>query len=164
MATFSTVQAHHVLQAIAEYDERGAEQFRSVYRFEPVEGYAVVHEGREYDPRALLGVAHRFATGRTARQDEFSGGLGDVVSLLRRRGFEVREPVVAARIAPARATRASSGRSDSARGAQTTTRARTASSGTRAPARRPAVDDRPVALCPTCFMALPATGVCDQCN
>jgi hypothetical protein len=24
--------------------------------------------------------------------------------------------------------------------------------------------DRPVAVCPTCFMALPATGVCDNCD
>jgi hypothetical protein len=40
---------------------------------------------------------------------------------------------------------------------------------TRAPAAAPAPKrvaktDRPVAVCPTCFMALPATGVCDNCD
>jgi hypothetical protein len=33
-----------------------------------------------------------------------------------------------------------------------------------APKRRVAKTDRPVAVCPTCFMALPATGVCDNCD
>jgi hypothetical protein len=33
-----------------------------------------------------------------------------------------------------------------------------------APRRRVAQSDRPVAVCPTCFMALPATGVCDNCD
>ena len=30
--------------------------------------------------------------------------------------------------------------------------------------RRPARSDRPVATCPRCFMALPATGLCDNCD
>jgi hypothetical protein len=37
----------------------------------------------------------------------------------------------------------------------------------RAPAptkRRVAKSDQPVSVCPTCFMALPATGVCDNCD
>jgi hypothetical protein len=35
-----------------------------------------------------------------------------------------------------------------------------------APAAKPRVakSDRPVSVCPTCFMALPATGVCDNCE
>ena len=48
-----------------------------------------------------------------------------------------------------------------------TSRPRTASSraGTAAPPkRRVAKTDRPIAVCPTCFMALPATGVCDNCD
>lgn len=32
-----------------------------------------------------------------------------------------------------------------------------------APAPRVAKTDKPVAVCPTCFMALPATGICDNC-
>lgn len=156
MATFSTVQAHHIVQALAEHDSRGAQEFLSVYRFEPVAGYALVHEGRVYDPRAVLGVAHRFATGRAVAQEEFSGGMAEVVGLLRRRGFEVTEPAIPPRTpAATRAPRAPAARASSAR---------SASSPGRAPARRPAVEDRPVALCPTCSIALPATGVCDQCG
>jgi hypothetical protein len=30
--------------------------------------------------------------------------------------------------------------------------------------RAPAKSDRPVATCPRCFMALPATGLCDNCD
>jgi hypothetical protein len=45
-----------------------------------------------------------------------------------------------------------------ARTRSSTSRARTA-----APKRRVAKSDQPVAVCPTCFMALPATGVCDNC-
>ena len=33
-----------------------------------------------------------------------------------------------------------------------------------APRPRVAKTDQPVAVCPTCFMALPATGVCDNCD
>lgn len=48
-------------------------------------------------------------------------------------------------------------------------RTRSAGPGTRASAspaapKRVAKTDRPVAVCPTCFMALPATGVCDSCD
>ena len=33
-----------------------------------------------------------------------------------------------------------------------------------AAAKRVAMSDRPIAVCPTCFMALPATGICDDCD
>ena len=45
------------------------------------------------------------------------------------------------------------------------TRVRTAStSSTRRSSPRVAKTDQPVAVCPTCFMALPATGICDNCD
>ena len=43
-------------------------------------------------------------------------------------------------------------------------RSETSRAGAAAPKRRVAKTDRPVAVCPTCFMALPATGVCDNCD
>ncbi|WP_139978146.1 hypothetical protein [Nocardioides litoris] len=48
----------------------------------------------------------------------------------------------------------------------TTTRAPRAPRAPKAPAapKRVAPIDRPVAICPTCFMALPATGICDNCD
>ncbi len=145
MATFSSVTRQHVLQALAEYDARGGEEFLEVYGFEPSRGYTLVHEGHSYDSRAILGVAHRFATGRLATPDDFSGGMQGPVAILRKRGFEVSEPVSAARAAPVRAPR--------------TTRA------PRSPvARSAAARETPAAICPTCLMTLPATGVCDECG
>lgn len=145
MATFSSVSRQHVLQAIAEYDSRGGTGFLDVYGFEPLPGYAVVHEGHSYDLRAVVGVAHRFATGRLATAEEFGSSTAGAVAILRKRGFDVTEPAVAARPAPVRAARAP-----------------------RAPrtpvARATAVREAPSATCPTCFMTLPATGICDECG
>ena len=146
MATFSSVSTQHVLHALAEYDERGGDQFLDVYGFVPTPGYAIVHDGRSYDAKAVLGVAHRFATGRLATPDEFSDGMASAMALLRRRGFDVTEPAVAARPAPARATRTRTARTPA----------------TRSPAARTV--EAPPAICPTCSMVLPATGICDDCG
>lgn len=155
MATLSSVTKGHVLQALAEHDTRGAEAFLEAYGFAPLAGYAIVHEGRRYDLPAVLGVAHRYATGRLATAEEISGDLGAAVAILRRRGVEVSEP---AAVAPA-ATRTSAARAP--RAAMT--------AAPRAPrattSRRPTpVADRPAAVCPTCSMALPGTGICDNCS
>lgn len=146
MATFSSVTRHNVLQAIAEYDERGGEEFLDLYGFAPVPGYALVHEGRSYDSRAVLGVAHRFATGRLATSDEFHGGMQDAVAILRKRGFEVTLPASAPRPVPVKATRTR------------TPAVRSTTSRSTAPREAPA------AICPTCLMTLPATGICDDCG
>jgi hypothetical protein len=147
VATFSSVTRQHVLQAIAEYDSRGGEEFLEAYGFTPSRGYTLIHEGRSYDSKAILGVAHRFATGRLATSEEFHGGMHGAVAILRKRGFEVTEPASAARATLPRATRTPAAR-------------------TRAPrtARPTAAREAPPAICPTCSMALPATGVCDTCG
>ena len=141
VATFSSVTRQHVLQALAEYEARGGEEFLEVYGFGPSRGHALIHEGRSYDSRAILGVAHRFATGRLATSDEFSGGMQGAVAILRKRGFEVSEPASVSRATRPRASRT-----------------------TRSPATRSPARETPVAICPTCSMALPATGVCDDCG
>jgi hypothetical protein len=145
VATFSSVTRQHLLQALAEYDARGGEQFREVYGFGPSEAYTLVHEGRSYDVKAILGVAHRFATGRLAPPDEFNSDIQSAVAIVRKRGFEVSEPASASRATPSRAPRA----------------ARTP----RTPvARSAAARETPPAICPTCSMTLPATGICDECG
>ncbi|MBO3102147.1 hypothetical protein [Cellulomonas fengjieae] len=145
MATFSSVSTRHLLQAIEDYDSRGRDAFLDIYGFAPSPDYTLVHEGRSYDLRAVVGVAHRFATGRLAPAEEFSDGMDGVAALVRRRGFEVSVPAAAVRAAPVRAPRAP-----------------------RAPrtpvARKPVVREAPSAICPTCSMTLPATGVCDDCG
>ncbi|KGM09221.1 hypothetical protein [Cellulomonas carbonis] len=149
MATFSSVTGQHVLQAIAEYDQRGGDAFLDVYGFGPTPGYALVHEGRTYDARALLAVAHRFATGRLATPEEFqSGGMDGVVTILRRRGFMVTEPAVALREAPGRASHT---RTATPRATRTTRTTRSTA-------------EVPPPICPTCSMTLPATGICDDCG
>jgi len=142
VATFSSVTRHHILQAIAEYDARGGEEFLEVYGFGPSRGYTLVHEGRNYDAKAILGVAHRFATGRLATSDELNAGSQAAVAIMRKRGFEVSEPTSASHATPMRALR--------------TTRSTVA--------RSTAARETPAPICPTCSMALPATGVCDECN
>ena len=106
MATFSSVSRQNVLQAIAEYDSRGDTGFLDVYGFEPFPGYALVHDGRSYDLRAVVGVAHRFATGRLATAEEFGSSRDGAIAILRKRGFDVTEPAVTVRPAPVRAARA----------------------------------------------------------
>lgn len=65
-----------------------------------------------------------------------------------REGAAPLSPLVAAHPEPIRATRSPRGRT---------------ASRTPTP-RKPARTDRPTATCPRCFMALPATGICDNCD
>ena len=154
MATFSSVTQQHILQALAEYDTRGGEEFLDVYGFAPSDDYPLVHEGRSYDSRAVLGVAHRFATGRIATPEEVESGFDGAVSILRRRGFTVSEPFFAPRgTAPAART---------PRAPRTTTPR--ASAASRTPRAVSSAPERTPAICPTCSMALPGTGVCDNCS
>lgn len=158
MATFSSVTRQHILQAIEEYDTRGADQFLEVYGFTHTAGYAIVHETRDYDVKAVLGVAHRVATGRLATPDDFHG-IEDAIALLRRRGFDVTEPTRT--VLDPVSTRRTSTRTATPK--TSTPRAPKAATATRS-TRRVAESDRPVKVCPTCQTALPATGVCDFCG
>jgi len=150
VATFSAVTREHILRAIAECDSRGHDDFVGVYGFGAAQGYPLVHEGRSYDSTAILGVAHRYATGRLATSDEVGGDPAGAAQLLRKRGFVVTGPAVVERAARPSTPRAR------------TTRAPARAAG---PARRPAAAPERVApICPTCSMTLPATGVCDECG
>ncbi|MFF9864091.1 HNH endonuclease [Streptomyces sp. NPDC013953] len=79
-----------VLKAIAEYDELGRSEFLARYGFREARSYVVVHEGREYDSKAIAGVAHQWDQGRALRSDEFSGGKEHAVAWLKRAGFQVK--------------------------------------------------------------------------
>jgi len=143
VATFSSITSQHVLAAIAEHDERGAEAFLAALGFTPSSDAVIVHEGSRYDARAVLAVAHRLATGRLATPEEFRSSLDQALAVLRRRGFDVTGPTAVAR-------RAAAPRSSRAPSAP--------------PRRKTALVERPAAVCPTCSMTLPATGVCDDCG
>ncbi len=142
MATFSSVTQQHVLDTLTEHDELGAEAFLAAHGFEASPDSQILHEGRRYDARAILAVAHRRATGRLATPEEFRSSLAQALTILRRRGFEATGPTTAKRAPVPRAARPAS---------------------TPSP-RKLAPEDRPAPVCSTCFVVLPATGVCDECG
>jgi len=79
-----------VLQAIEEYDRLGQEGFLDRYGFDRARQYLLVHDGKRYDSKAIVGVAHGFLPGqRPLASSEFSGGEATVGRLLRRLGFTV---------------------------------------------------------------------------
>ena len=80
-----------VLEAIAEFDRLGREQFLKKYGFGPSRRYWLVHEGKKYDSKAIVGAAHGFVLrqDRPLNSDEFSGGEKATVAILKRLGFDV---------------------------------------------------------------------------
>jgi hypothetical protein len=74
-----------VLQALADLDS-GIE-----HPFGPPTGYELIHEGRRYAPKAVVGLACRSLLGRVLLPDEFSGGEapGQANYVLRELGFTV---------------------------------------------------------------------------
>lgn len=75
----------HVLRALAELDA-GCD-----HPFGPPTGYELVHGGKRYAPKVVVGLGFRHATGRLLPPDEFSGGEapGQANFVLRRLGFAV---------------------------------------------------------------------------
>ncbi len=90
---------HHVLRALAELDA-GCD-----HPFGAPTGYELVHRGKRYAPKAVIGLGFRHAIGRLLPPDEFSGGEapGQANFVLRQLGFAVvrkGEPVEAEEKAP----------------------------------------------------------------
>ncbi|MGA5035517.1 HNH endonuclease [Streptomyces capoamus] len=79
-----------VLKALDECDRLGRPAFLETYGFKGAQSYVLLHEGREYDSKAIAGVAHRYTQGRPLTADEFSGGRAHAVAWLKREGFQVR--------------------------------------------------------------------------
>jgi 5-methylcytosine-specific restriction protein A len=78
-----------ILAAIAEHD-RDPEAFKR-HGFGAARTYFLIHEGRKYDSKAIVGAAHGHLAGKTPLSpSEFSGGEKTVAALLRSLGFEVR--------------------------------------------------------------------------
>ncbi|NUK32515.1 HNH endonuclease [Streptomyces lunaelactis] len=81
-----------ILQAMAEHDRVGRETFLANYGFRAAATYLLVHDGREYDSKAIAGVAHLHDFGEALKPSQFSGGLKHAVAWLKREGFIVVEP------------------------------------------------------------------------
>ena len=118
-----------------------------------VSTHVLLHAGREYDAAAIVGIAHGLATGNTLTPAEVPGGSAGASKALTRLGFQIRDdsPPAPQRVPGTRAT---------------TPRTPRAAAAPRAtPRPRVAASDRIVDnLCPRCFIAMPATGICDQCD
>ena len=72
-----------VLQAIAECDRLGRATFLEKYGYHEHQSYAIIHEGRRDDSKAIYGVAAKFEGGRPLRASEFSGGKAAAAKWLR---------------------------------------------------------------------------------
>jgi 5-methylcytosine-specific restriction protein A len=91
-----------VLAAIAEYDELGQDEFLDKYGFEPARLYVLVHDGKSYASKAIVGAAHGFLPGQgPLAVRSFSGGEASVGRRLRGLGFSVQvgDAVTAATLA-----------------------------------------------------------------
>ncbi len=86
-----------VLAAVKEHDDLGREEFLQRYGFGSARDYRLLFDGKEYDSKAIAGVAHRFIApaARPLTAAEFSGGRNTVKRTLERLGFVVSENVSA---------------------------------------------------------------------
>ncbi len=75
----------HVLRTLADLDAGIAHPFG-----QPT-GYELVHQGKRYAPKAVVGLACRYSVGRILQPEEFSGGEapGQANFVLRKLGFTV---------------------------------------------------------------------------
>lgn len=75
----------HVLKTLADIDA-GID-----HPFGNPTGYELIHEGRRYAPKAVVGLACRYSIGRILQPEEFSGGEapGQANFVLRKLGFTV---------------------------------------------------------------------------
>jgi hypothetical protein len=90
------VTRNEVLRSIREYDRLGAEQFFSKHGFAPTTTYELIWEKRRYPPKAILGTAYEFATGKQLGSGDFEGGKTGAVTVLGKLGFTVKKKLPSA--------------------------------------------------------------------
>ncbi|MFD0300352.1 HNH endonuclease [Streptomyces sp. NPDC127123] len=78
-----------ILKTMQEYDDLGGPAFLSLYGFKPARKFLILHNGKEYDSKAIAAVAHKHQRGRPLTWEELSGGIGHAVDWLKREGFKV---------------------------------------------------------------------------
>ena len=145
MPDWNLVTPAHVRTALEECDRLGSRDFVSRYGFRNAHAYRLWQRGAEYDATAVLGVAYLHATGRPATWEDFPDGQDGAAKQLTDLGFDV---VVEEQ-------------------GLTTSRPRAAAPAKKAaaPAKRAAAKpERVFTICPRCQMALPSTGICDNCD
>ncbi|MFF4229173.1 HNH endonuclease [Streptomyces sp. NPDC001820] len=80
-----------ILKTLAEYNDLGPEGFLDTYKYGKASTYLILHDGKEYDSKAIAGVAHKHRHGRHLTNGELSGGVGrgHAVEWLKREGFTI---------------------------------------------------------------------------
>jgi|GEM_PF-1224212 len=88
--SFSQVSDRNaVIRAIQEYDALGRDAFLAKYGFGRAHTYFLVHSGKQYDSKAVLGAAHAYQFGIPLTPYDFSGGKHTVLPKLESLGFKV---------------------------------------------------------------------------
>ena len=85
------VSRDDVMRAIQEYDRLGPDQFFAQHGYAPTTTYELIWNDRSYPPKALLGTAYEFATGRRLASGDFEGGKVGAVRVLGKLGFTVQQ-------------------------------------------------------------------------
>lgn len=165
MPDWSLVDRSHVLAALQEADRVGSRDFLSRYRFARAKASTLWHGGQEYDPNAIMGVAYLHATGRAVTRADLAGAESRTARVLKGLGFDV----VIDEDAMIEQDRLLDAQADEPAPAAPTAKAPAAkrTTATKKAAKTPARPkpvEREVKICPTCYTALPATGVCDFCD
>jgi hypothetical protein len=88
--SLADISAHDVIGAVREFDELGRDAFLDRYRFGPARRYFLEIDGRLYDAKAVVGVAHQYARPDLGPlpADSFHGGRPSQ-RVLERNGFAV---------------------------------------------------------------------------
>ena len=169
MPDWSLVARSHVSAVLDEGVRLGPSEFLARYRFRRARASTLWYGGQEFDPIAVLGVAYVQASGRSLEPADLDEPL--VARVLSGLGFDVVVDEDAMANVPrptARASATSSRPSSSTAKAPRTPRAAAAPRAKRAPAPATPKRTKPAEvapkICPPCFMALPATGICDNCD
>ena len=89
MITWDRVTHDDVLRAIEAYDQLGPEEFFSQHGFSYARSYELAWGERHYPPKAILGTAYEFATGKRLASGDFEGGRAGAVKVLRKLGFTI---------------------------------------------------------------------------
>ena len=85
------VSREDVMRAMKEYDRLGPDQFFARHGFAPTTTYELISNKHTYPPKAVLGTAYEFATGRRLASGDFEGGKAGAVRILGNLGFTVQQ-------------------------------------------------------------------------